>query len=191
MRSCVVFLVALVHADGEDHLGVADLSLDGPSQDVPLLRHPVQLRLQLGESHARFEALSDSGNRVFMITDNAHLLALDRTTGRKLWDVTMGDTKEGYSATAAPLAIGELVVSGISGGEEGARGFVDAYRAADGKRAWRFRTIPAPDEKGSETWVGDALKHGCGATWVTGSYDAAPGVGLLDHGQPLPRLQRR
>ena len=72
-----------------------------------------------------------SGNRVFMITDNAHLLALDRTTGRKLWDVTMADTKEGYSATAAPLAIGDLVISGISGGEEGARGFVDAYRAAD------------------------------------------------------------
>ena len=84
MRSCVVFLVALVHADGENHLGVANFSLDGPSQDVPLLRHLVQLLLQLGEGHARLEALSDSGNRVLMITDNAHLLALDRATGRKL-----------------------------------------------------------------------------------------------------------
>ena len=186
MRNCVVFLVALVHAEGEDHLGVANFSLDGPSQDVPLLRHPVQLLLQLGESHARLEALSDSGNRVLMITDNAHLLALDRTTGRKLWDVTMGDTREGYSATAAPLAIGDLVVFGISGGEEGARGFVDAYRAAGGKRAWRFWTIPAPDEKGSETWVGDALKHGCGATWVTGSYDAALGLVYWTTGNPCP-----
>jgi len=68
-----------------------------------------------------------SGNRVFTITDNAHLLARSiATTGRKLWDVTMGDTKDGYSSTAAPLAIGDLVISGISGGEEGARGFVDA-----------------------------------------------------------------
>jgi len=49
--------------------------------------------------------VSVSGNRVFMITDNAHLLALDRTTGHKLWDVMMGDSREGYSATAAPLAI--------------------------------------------------------------------------------------
>jgi alcohol dehydrogenase (cytochrome c) len=127
-----------------------------------------------------------SGNRVFTITDNAHLLALDRATGRKLWDVTMGDTKEGYSSTAAPLAIGDLVVSGISGGEEGARGFVDAYRAATGERAWRFWTIPLPGEKGSETWVGNALEHGCGTTWVTGSYDAALGLLYWTTGNPCP-----
>ena len=101
------------------------------------------------------------------------------------------DTKEGYSATAAPLAIGDLVLSGIAGGEEGARGFVDAYRAATGERAWRFWTVPLRGEKGSETWIGNALEHGCGTTWVTGSYDAGPRVGLLDHGQSLPRLQRR
>ncbi|MGO9897417.1 MAG: PQQ-binding-like beta-propeller repeat protein [Bryobacteraceae bacterium] len=127
-----------------------------------------------------------SGNRVFMITDNAHLLALDRLSGRKLWDVTMADIKEGYSATAAPLAIGDLVLSGVAGGEEGARGFVDAYRADTGQRAWRFWTIPAPGEKGSETWVGNALEHGCGATWVTGSYDAALGLVYWTIGNPCP-----
>jgi alcohol dehydrogenase (cytochrome c) len=127
-----------------------------------------------------------SGNRVFTITDNAHLLALDRLTGRKLWDVTMGDTKDGYSATAAPLAIGDLVVSGIAGGEEGARGFVDAYRADTGQRAWRFWTIPARGEKGSETWIGNALEHGCGTTWVTGSYDAELGLIYWTVGNPCP-----
>ena len=127
-----------------------------------------------------------SGSRVFMITDNAHLLALDRTTGRKLWDVTMADTEEGYSATAAPLAIGDLVISGISGGEEGARGFVDAYRMADGQRAWRYWTIPARGEKGSETWIGNALEHGCGTTWVTGSYDAVLGLLYWTTGNPCP-----
>ncbi|HTX39841.1 MAG TPA: PQQ-binding-like beta-propeller repeat protein [Bryobacteraceae bacterium] len=127
-----------------------------------------------------------SGNRVFMITDNAHLLALDRLTGRKVWDVTMGDTKQGYSATAAPLVIGDLVLSGIAGGEEGARGFVDAYRVANGERAWRFWTIPLAGEKGSETWVGNALQHGCGATWVTGSYDAALGLVYWTVGNPCP-----
>jgi alcohol dehydrogenase (cytochrome c) len=127
-----------------------------------------------------------SGNFVFMVTDNAHLLALDRLTGRKLWDVTMGDAKEGYSATAAPLVIGDLVLSGIAGGEEGARGFVDAYRVANGERAWRFWTIPLRGEKGSETWIGSALEHGCGATWLTGSYDAALGLAYWTVGNPCP-----
>jgi alcohol dehydrogenase (cytochrome c) len=127
-----------------------------------------------------------SGNRVFMITDNAHLLALDRLTGRKLWDATMGDAKEGYSASAAPLAIGDLVISGVAGGEEGARGFVDAYRAGTGERAWRFWTIPARGEKGAETWIGNALEHGCGATWITGAYDAALGLIYWTTGNPCP-----
>jgi alcohol dehydrogenase (cytochrome c) len=127
-----------------------------------------------------------SGNRVFMVTDNAHLLALDRLNGRKLWDVTMGDAKEGYSATGAPLVIGDLVLSGVAGGEEGARGFIDAYRTATGERAWRFWTIPVRGEKGSETWVGNALEHGCGATWVTGSYDAGLGLAYWTTGNPCP-----
>jgi alcohol dehydrogenase (cytochrome c) len=126
------------------------------------------------------------GNRVFMVTDNAHLLALDRLTARKVWDVTMGDTKEGYSATAAPLVIGDLVLSGIAGGEEGARGFVDAYRIASGERAWRFWTIPRRGEKGSETWIGNALEHGCGATWLTGSYDEGLGLTYWATGNPCP-----
>jgi len=127
-----------------------------------------------------------SGNRVFMITDNAHLLALDRGTGRKLWDVTMADSKDGYSATSAPLAIGDLVVSGIAGGEEGARGFVDAYEASTGKLVWRFYSIPARGEKGSETWVGNAIEHGCGATWLTGSYDPALSTLYWAVGNPCP-----
>jgi alcohol dehydrogenase (cytochrome c) len=126
------------------------------------------------------------GNRVFMITDNAHLLALDRLTGRKLWDVTMADTKDGYSASAAPMVIGDLVLSGIAGGDEGARGFLDAYRVDTGERAWRFWTIPLPGEKGSESWVGSALQHGCGATWTTGSYDAALGLVYWATGNPCP-----
>jgi alcohol dehydrogenase (cytochrome c) len=127
-----------------------------------------------------------SGNRVFMITDNAHILGLDRATGRKLWDTTMADTKEGYSATSAPLAVGDLVISGIAGGEEGARGFVDAYDAATGKRVWRFWSIPARGEKGSETWIGSALEHGCGATWLTGSYDPALETIYWAVGNPCP-----
>jgi alcohol dehydrogenase (cytochrome c) len=127
-----------------------------------------------------------SGNRLFMVTDNAHLLALDRFTGRKVWDVVMGDIKEGYSATAAPMVIDDLVLSGIAGGEEGARGFVDAYRIETGERAWRYWTIPLRGEKGAETWIGNALEHGCGATWITGSYDPALAQTYWTIGNPCP-----
>jgi alcohol dehydrogenase (cytochrome c) len=127
-----------------------------------------------------------SGDRVFMVTDNAHLIALDRFTGKKIWDTVMEDIKDGYSNTGAPMVIGDLVLSGTAGGEEGARGYVDAYRIDNGQRAWRYWTIPQPHEKGSETWIGNALDHGCGATWVTGSYDAALGLTYWATGNPCP-----
>jgi alcohol dehydrogenase (cytochrome c) len=112
-----------------------------------------------------------SGDRVFMVTDYAHVLAFNRMTGEKLWDVEMGDYRQGYSSSVAPLVVGNLVVTGVSCGEEGCRGLLDAYEMATGKRVWRFYTIPARGEPGSETWIGQALDHGCGTTWVTGSYD--------------------
>src|SRR5215212_6847511 len=79
-----------------------------------------------------------AGDRVFMVTDHAHLLSIDRFTGRLLWDTTMADWRENYGATSAPLAVGDLVVSGTSGGDEGIRGFVAAFEQATGREAWRF-----------------------------------------------------
>ncbi len=126
------------------------------------------------------------GDRVFVVTDHAHLLALDRLTGRKLWDVEMADHRQNYNATAAPLVINNMVISGIAGGDQGVRGFLAAYDAATGERLWRFWTIPLPGEPLSETWVGDALPHGCGTTWLTGTYD--PDLDLLywTTGNPCP-----
>jgi alcohol dehydrogenase (cytochrome c) len=125
-------------------------------------------------------------DRVFMVTDNAHLIALDRAAGKLLWDVEMADSGQNYGATGAPLVVNDLVISGVSGGDEGIRGFVDAYRAATGARVWRFWTVPAPGEPGSETWIGRAIEHGCAATWLTGTYD--PGARLLywPTGNPCP-----
>ena len=65
----------------------------------------------------------------------------------------------------------DLVIAGVSGGDEGNRGFLDAYKASTGERAWRFWTVPARGGPGSETWIGKALEHGCAATWLTGTYD--------------------
>jgi alcohol dehydrogenase (cytochrome c) len=84
------------------------------------------------------------------------------------------------------LAIRGKVVVGISGGEAGVRGFVDAYDSQTGRRAWRFWTIPGPGEPGHETWSGDAWKTGSGATWVTGSYDPELNLVYWGVGNPGP-----
>jgi len=126
------------------------------------------------------------GDRVFMATDNAHLIALNRANGELLWDVEMADARQNYGATSAPLIVNDLVVSGVSGGDEGVRGFVDAYEASTGKRAWRFWTVPAPGERGSETWIGRAIEHGCAATWLTGTYDPDARLLYWPTGNPCP-----
>ena len=112
-----------------------------------------------------------AGRRVFMATDNAHVIALDRTTGALLWDTEMADWRQNYGATGAPLVIDDLVIAGVSGGDEGVRGFVAAYDQASGREVWRFWTVPRRGEPGSETWSGNAIDHPGGATWLTGTYD--------------------
>jgi len=126
------------------------------------------------------------GNRVFMVTDNAHLLALHRSTGQLVWDVRMADSAENYGSTSAPLIVNDLVVAGTSGGDEGVRGFLSAYKASTGERVWRFWTIPARSEPGSETWSGRALEHGCGSTWFTGTYDPQARLLYWPTGNPCP-----
>ena len=127
-----------------------------------------------------------AGDRVFMVTDHAHLLALDRHTGALLWDMEMADWRENYGATSAPLAVGGLVVSGVSGGDEGVRGFLAAYDQASGKEVWRFWTVPRRGEPGSETWQGRDIDHPCASTWLTGTYDPALDTLFWPTGNPCP-----
>jgi alcohol dehydrogenase (cytochrome c) len=127
-----------------------------------------------------------SGDRVFMVTDHAHLLALNRFSGELLWESEMADYRENYAATSAPLIVGDLVVSGIAGGDGGVRGFLAAFHQTTGKEAWRFWTIPAKGEPGSETWNGKNFAHPGGATWFTGSYDPQQKVLFWQVGNPGP-----
>jgi alcohol dehydrogenase (cytochrome c) len=128
------------------------------------------------------------GDRLFMVTLDAHLLALDRRTGGVLWDVELADYRIGYAATLAPLVIDGKVIVGNSGGEYTTRGFIDAYHAETGERLWRFHTIPGPGEPGSETWPNDpeVLARGGGATWMTGSYDPELDLIYWGTGNPNP-----
>jgi alcohol dehydrogenase (cytochrome c) len=110
-------------------------------------------------------------DRVYMETDNAHLLCLDARSGHLLWDVAYTDGNKNYGATSAPLVVKDKVLVGTSGGDDGVRGFVAAYSAETGKEAWRFWTIPGPGEFGSSSWPGDSYKLGGGTTWMPGTFD--------------------
>jgi len=129
-----------------------------------------------------------AGDRVFMATDNAHLVALDRSTGKLLWDTTMADWQQNYNGTGAPLPVGNMIVAGIAGGDAGARGFIAAYAQDTGKELWRTWTVPQRGEPGSETWQGDGIDHPSGATWMTGSYDAGLDTIFWPVGNPGPDL---
>jgi alcohol dehydrogenase (cytochrome c) len=127
------------------------------------------------------------GDRLFMATLDAHLIALDRNSGAVVWDTTLADFKLGHAATLAPLVVKDKVIVGNSGGDMPTKGFIDAYDAKTGKRVWRFNTIPEPGEPGGDTWPNPSrVERGGGATWVTGSYD--PDLNLLywGIGNPVP-----
>jgi alcohol dehydrogenase (cytochrome c) len=126
------------------------------------------------------------GDRVFLGTVDAHLVSLDARTGAVLWDVEVADYRTGHSITVAPLAVKNMIVCGISGGEYGIRGFLDAYDAKTGKRLWRHWSIPEPGQPGGDSWRGNSWKTGGGPTWVTGSYDAAQDLIIWGTGNPSP-----
>ena len=123
-------------------------------------------------------------NTVYVGTLDGYLVALDAKAGIERWTVHVGENPTGHAITAAPLVVDDKVIVGISGGEAGIRGYLDAYDAKSGKQLWRFWTVPSPGEPGSASWPGDSWVHGGGATWLTGSYD--PQLKLLYWGTGNP-----
>lgn len=125
-------------------------------------------------------------NNVYIGTLDAHLICLDAKSGALKWSASVGDNKLGYAITCAPVAIDGKIIIGISGGEAGIRGFLDAYNAKTGKREWRLNTIPGTGEPGNETWQGDSWKTGGAPTWVPGSYDKELNLLYWGIGNPGP-----
>jgi alcohol dehydrogenase (cytochrome c) len=145
------------------------------------------------------------GDRLYMTTLDAHVVCLDRNTGDEVWDmpITAPGEKEkdkevgeiykmAYSATVAPLVIKGKVIVGISGAEYGIRGFIDAYDARDGKRLWRFYTVPSAEDKAEhaqkalKSWEGNSWLTGGGSAWVTGTYDPELNSLYWGIGNPSP-----
>jgi len=144
---------------------------------------PVKLPACCGHVNRGFAAL---GDLLFMATLDGHVVALDAKTGDLVWDAAAADASLGYTFTVAPLVVKDKVIVGIAGGEYGVRGFIDAYDAATGKRAWRFYTIPGPHEPGNETWAGDSWTRGGAPAWMTGTYDPQLNLIYWGTGNPAP-----
>jgi alcohol dehydrogenase (cytochrome c) len=135
--------------------------------------------------------------KLFRVTVDNHLVALDMKTGKQIWNQRFADWKEGYYATGAPIVANGVLISGMAGGESTTRGFLDGWDPDTGNKLWRRYTIPAPGEPGSETWPAnsDAWKVGGGPTWRSGSYDPQLdlvywGTGNAEPYDPRPREAR-
>lgn len=141
------------------------------------------------------------GDTLFMGTLDAHLLAITASSGKLLWNTTVADSADPackgpspsvcYVITHAPLIVKNKVIVGTGGGDGvdagyGIRGFIAAFDVATGKEAWRFSTIPAPGEPGSETWSGDSWKTGGVGVWNTGAYDPELNLTYWGTGNPVP-----
>src|SRR6185436_16794322 len=123
---------------------------------------------------------------------DARLIALNRTTGRPVWEVLMPDEPQRYGGTMAPLIVKDMIIAGVAGGDWGIRGFLDAYRASTGERVWRHWTIPSKaGDAGFETWKGTAIATGGGSTWLTGSYDPDTDTLFWATGNPFPNSDDR
>jgi alcohol dehydrogenase (cytochrome c) len=139
-------------------------------------RHSVPLDVPLCCGNVN-RGVAVARGRVFFATPHGHLVALDATTGRPVWQQVFVDVRAGESATLAPLVVKNLVIVGSSGAEYGVRGHIDAFNIETGQRVWRRYNVPKPGEPGADSWRGDAWARGGGTAWITGTYD--PELDLL------------
>ncbi|HUQ91963.1 MAG TPA: PQQ-dependent dehydrogenase, methanol/ethanol family [Bryobacteraceae bacterium] len=126
------------------------------------------------------------GDRVFFVTGDCHLIALQRITGAVLWHRKYADTDKGYFATMAPLVVKDRVIVGVGGGDTGNRGFIAAISASTGEELWRLFTIPGRGEPGSESWTDKLIDWGGAATWLSGTYDPELNLIYWTTGNPWP-----
>jgi len=136
-------------------------------------RTPVHLEPESRRAAFHRGAATIYNGKVFRVTIDDHVLALDMKTGQELWNQKFADLRDGYYSTGGPIVANGVLISGMAGGESTTRGFLDGWDPDTGKKLWRRYTIPAPGEPGSETWPknSDAWKYGGGPTWRSGSYD--------------------
>lgn len=136
-----------------------------------LWRYERELPEDLFQLHPTNRGVALYGDKVYFGTVDTCVVALDAKTGAVVWEEELEDYLAGYYMTLAPLAVNGKIIVGMSGGEFGIRGFIQALDAETGKSVWKTHTIPGPGEPGHESWEGESWKTGGVSIWVTGSYD--------------------
>ena len=128
-------------------------------------------------------------DKLYVTTSDAHLLCLTAKDGKLVWDIQLADAKLGYFATMAPLVIRDHIIAGVSGDSTDIRGELTSVDPETGAVQWKWYTEPDPGQPGSETWPDtDALLHGGGMTWMTGTYDPELNLLYWGTGDPNPVL---
>ncbi len=157
-------------------------------------RTPVKLEKPVQRAVYNRGAATIYHGKVFRVTIDNHVVALDMKTGKEAWNQKYADMKDGFYSTGGPIVANGVLISGVAGGESTTRGFLDGWDPDTGKKLWRRYTIPAPGEPGSETWPkgSNAWSQGGGPTWRSGSYDPELdlvywGVGNAEPYDPRPR----
>lgn len=163
------------------------LALDARSGEL-IWRYARELPADLFQLHPTNRGVALYGDLVYLATVDAHLVALDARTGEVVWEQQVEDYLAGYYMTLAPLVAAGKVMVGVSGGEFGIRGFIQAFDAVTGKPAWKTYTVPGPGEPGHDSWPGDSWKRGGVPVWVTGSYDPASKLAYWGTGNAGPWL---
>jgi alcohol dehydrogenase (cytochrome c) len=161
------------------------LALDAATGDL-LWRYVRELPDELVQMHPTNRGVGLYDDRVYVATVDAHVVALDARTGTVVWDRPVGDYRQGYYVTMAPLVARGKVMVGVSGGEFGVRGYVQALDARTGEPVWKTYTIPGPGEPGHDTWPGDTWKTGGVPVWLTGTFDPALNLTFWGTGNPGP-----
>lgn len=146
------------------------MALDAASGEL-LWQYERDLPHDLFQLHPTNRGIALYDDKVYLASLDAHLVALDATTGEEVWDQEVEEHEAGYYMTLAPLVVNGNVMVGVSGGELGVRGFVEAFDAQSGESVWKTYTIPGEGEEGNDTWEGDTWQHGGAPVWITGSYD--------------------
>ncbi len=127
------------------------------------------------------------GDKVFVSTPDAHVVALNKETGKVVWDKTIGNWEHAYTMTVAPLVVKGKVIVGMSGAEYPTRLYIEALDAETGKQVWRRYTIPGPGEPGHDSWGStEAAMNGGASAWITGSYDPELDILYWGTGNPNP-----
>ncbi|MBO0728986.1 MAG: PQQ-dependent dehydrogenase, methanol/ethanol family, partial [Acidimicrobiaceae bacterium] len=189
--STYAFEAAPIVVDGVMYLSGWDgwlWALDAKSgQEIWRYKHAVPFDVSLCCGNVN-RGVAVAKGKVFMVTGNAHLIALDAASGKKVWDKTYGDVRAGESATVAPLVVKNMVIVGSSGGEFGVRGHLDAFDLDSGEHQWRCYTVPKPGEPGSDTWPadGEAWARGGANCWITGTFDPETNLLYVGTGNPAP-----